>query len=264
LIESDVPVNPYPGLRPFEPDEDYLFFGREKQIDELLRRLRRHRFLAIVGTSGTGKSSLVRSGLIPALHSGYMVVAGSSWRIATFRPGGNPIANLAAALDAPEVLGRTGELAGTNRVLLEATLLRGTLGLVDAVRQARIPAHDNVLVVVDQFEELFRFRNNRQVENARQEALTFVSLLLEAAQQKAIPIFVVITMRSDFIGECMAYSGLPEAINTGQYLVPRMSCAPPSLVLRQWVGARFRQGWSCGCSTISGKTRTSSPSCSTP
>ena len=74
--------NPFPGLRPFEPDEDHLFFGREKEIDELLRRLRSTRFLSVVGTSGSGKSSLVRSGLIPSLYSGFMVAAGSSWRVA--------------------------------------------------------------------------------------------------------------------------------------------------------------------------------------
>ena len=86
---------PFPGLRPFEPDEDHLFFGREKEIDDLLRRLHSCRFLSVVGTSGSGKSSLVRSGLIPSLHSGFMVTAGSNWRVATFRPGGDPIGNLA-------------------------------------------------------------------------------------------------------------------------------------------------------------------------
>src|SRR6516162_3759586 len=102
--------NPFPGLRPFEPDEDHLFFGREKEIDELLRRLRTTRFLAVVGTSGSGKSSLVRSGLIPSLYSGFMAQAGSTWRVATFRPGADPIGQMAVALSAPGLLGRSGEL----------------------------------------------------------------------------------------------------------------------------------------------------------
>ena len=215
--------NPFPGLRPFEPDEDHLFFGREDEIDELLRRLRTTRFLAVVGTSGSGKSSLVRSGLIPSLQSGYMVTAGSSWRIAMFRPGEDPVGHLAGALDARDVLGVEGELASTNRVLIEATLGRGARGLVDVVRQARIPAADNVLVVVDQFEELFRFRRSRHIENSRDEAIAFVKLLLEAAHQTDVPIYVVLTMRSDFIGDCMEYPGLAEAVNDGTYLVPRMS-----------------------------------------
>jgi tetratricopeptide (TPR) repeat protein len=218
-----VRFNPFPGLRPFEPDEDHLFFGREKEIDELLRRLRSCRFLSVVGTSGSGKSSLVHSGLIPSLHSGFMVTAGSNWRVATFRPGEDPIGHLAEALNPPDVLGMTGELASTNRVLLEATLRRSTLGLVSAVRQAGSQARDNLLVVVDQFEELFRFRRSRHLENSRDESAAFVKLLLEAARQEEVPIFVVVTMRSDFIGDCMEFSGLPEAVNSGQYLVPRMT-----------------------------------------
>jgi tetratricopeptide (TPR) repeat protein len=215
--------NPFPGLRPYEPDEDHLFFGREKETDDLLRRLRSARFLPVIGTSGCGKSSLVRCGLIPALHSGYMVRAGSSWRVAVMRPGENPIGHLAAALDQPSVLGRVdGELASTNRVILDATLRRGSLGLVAAVREAHLPAHDNVLVVVDQFEELFRYRAS-QITGSRDDAVAFVKLLLEAAGQQRVPIYVVLTMRSDFLGDCMEYPGLPEAINESHYLVPRMT-----------------------------------------
>ncbi len=178
----------------------------------------------MVGTSGSGKSSLVRSGLIPSLYSGVMVGAGSSWRVAMLRPGEDPIGHLASALNAPDVLGTDeAELATTNEVLVEATLRRGTLGLADAARQARLPPHENLLVVVDQFEELFRFRRSRQIENSRDEAIAFVKLLLEATRQNDVPVYVVLTMRSDFIGDCMAYPGLPDAVNNGQYLVPRMS-----------------------------------------
>jgi hypothetical protein len=215
--------NPFPGLRPFEADEDHLFFGREKEIDELLRRLRLCRFLSIIGTSGSGKSSLVRSGLIPSLCGGFMVNTSPGWRIAIMRPGEDPVRHLAAALNSPDVIGATGELELTNSVLLEATLQRGTRGLVEAVRQARALSEENLLIVVDQFEELFRFRRNSQLENSRNEAAAFVKLLLEATRQEEIPIYVVITMRSDFIGDCMDFVGLPEAVNSGSYLVPRMT-----------------------------------------
>src|SRR5688500_1303373 len=218
------PPNPFPGLRPFEPDEDHLFFGREKEVDDLLRRLRFNRFLAVTGTSGCGKSSLVRSGLLPSLQSGMMAQAGSSWRMAIMRPGEDPLGHLAEALDRPEVLADDDpDTASTSRVMLEATLRRGTRGLIQAVRQARIPEHDNVLILVDQFEELFRFRRSRQIDNSRDEAVSFVKLLLEAVAQEELPIFVVLTMRSDFIGDCMDYPGLPEALNESQYLVPRMT-----------------------------------------
>ena len=230
--EGLIVFNPFPGLRPFEPDEDHLFFGREQEIDELLRRLRSAHFLSVVGTSGSGKSSLVRSGLIPSLYSGYMVSAGSSWRVAILRPGEDPIGHLAAALVKAGLLSTDDrELADTNRVMVEATLRRGSLGLVNAVRHARIPARDNLLVVVDQFEELFRFRRTRAIENPREEAISFVKLLLEAGRQSTLPIYVVLTMRSDFIGDCIEYPGLPDAINNGQYLVPRMTRAQVRLAI---------------------------------
>src|SRR5579862_9877309 len=134
-MEFPARFNPFPGLRSFAPDEDHLFFGREKEIDELLRRLRTTRFLSVVGTSGSGKSSLVLSGLIPTLYSGFMVSAGSSWRVAILRPGENPIKHLAAALSATDVLGKNEELGDASNALVEATLRRSTLGVVEGVRQ---------------------------------------------------------------------------------------------------------------------------------
>src|SRR3954470_1980459 len=215
--------NPFPGLRPYEPDEDHLFCGREREIDDLLRRLATVRFLPVIGTSGCGKSSLVRCGLIPALQSGYMVSAGSSWRVAVMRPGDDAIGHRATALDAASVLGRgDGELAATHRVILDATLRRSSLGLVSAIREARLPEHDNVLIVVDQFEELFRYRASG-IAGSKDDAVAFVKLLLEAVRQQQVPAYVVLTMRSDFLGDCMEYPGLPEAINDSHYLVPRMT-----------------------------------------
>ncbi len=223
-MSSAAGANPFPGLRPFEADEDYLFFGRETRVDELLRRLRFNRFLAVVGTSGCGKSSLIRSGLIPALHGGQMVKAGSSWRIAIMRPGGHPFRELATALAGPGVLDMPASPVETSgRPLVEVALRRGARGLVDAVRQARLPPADNLLVVVDQFEELFRFQQTRGPESAHGEAVAFVKLLLEASEQSDVPVYIVLTMRSDFIGDCMEYAGLPEALNNSQYLVPRMT-----------------------------------------
>ncbi|HZI81141.1 MAG TPA: hypothetical protein VFD69_16575 [Vicinamibacterales bacterium] len=222
-MNGDAAGNPFPGLRPFEAEEDHLFFGRETRVDELLRRLRFNRFLAVVGTSGCGKSSLIRCGLVPALHGGQMVKAGSSWRIAIMRPGGHPFRELASALAGPDVLNMAASpLNVPGALLAEAALRRGARGLVDAVRQARLPPADNLLLVVDQFEELFRFQKTRGSEG-HGNAIGFVKLLLEASEQSVVPVYIVVTMRSDFIGDCMEFPGLPEALNNSQYLVPRMT-----------------------------------------
>ncbi len=227
-------ANPFPGLRPFESTETHLFFGRDGQSEELLRRLKRTRFLAVVGTSGSGKSSLVRAGLLPALQGGLMASAGSDWRIAILRPGGDPIGNLASALAASNVLGTGDEKSSEMQTALaETTLRRSSLGLTELVRRARtkldangqplFPDYENLLVVVDQFEELFRFKQLIEKENSKEDAAAFVKLLLEAVRQKDEKIYVVLTMRSDFLGDCSQFWELPEAINNGQYLIPRMT-----------------------------------------
>ena len=215
--------NPFPGLRPFGAEENHLFFGREQIVDQLLARLRETRFLGVIGSSGCGKSSLVRAGLIPSLHGGFMTRAGSSWRVAVMRPGIDPLGKLAESLSQSDVLGQQASPDKPSAVLTEVTLRRGDLGLVDCVRLARLPQEDNLLIVVDQFEELFRFKSSGGSEGARDEAVAFVKKLLSAAEQETFPIYVVLTMRSDFIGECSEYPGLPEAINQGQFLVPRMA-----------------------------------------
>lgn len=215
--------NPFPGLRAFEPEEDHLFFGREKETDELRRRLRAARFLAVIGSSGSGKSSLVKSGMIPSLHAGFMAGAGSSWRVVTLRPGEDPLGNLAKALQGSAVVAAMSGAASTKEMVLAVTLRDSSLGVAETVKHAQLPAGENVLVLVDQFEELFRFKRSRDVHHSDDEAVAFVKLLLDAARQDYVPVYVALTMRSEFIGECMPFPGLPEAINRGQYLIPRMT-----------------------------------------
>jgi WD40 repeat protein len=222
--EIATPANPFPGLRPFEFDESHLFFGRDGQSEQLISKLGRARFLAVVGTSGSGKSSLVRAGLLPTLLGGFMTSAGSDWRIAIMRPGSDPVGNLAEALNSGDVFGsEIEENAAIQTAIAEATLRRGSLGLVDAVRQAAMPENESLLVLVDQFEEIFRFARVSEGETYHNDAAAFVKLILEASRQREIPIYVVLTMRSDYLGDCSQFWDLPEAINESQYLIPRLT-----------------------------------------
>jgi tetratricopeptide (TPR) repeat protein len=224
FAELAIPVNPFPGLRPFDFEESHLFFGRDGQSEQLISKLGRTHFLAVVGTSGSGKSSLVRAGLMPSLLGGFMSSAGSNWRIAIMRPGNDPVGNLARALNAPDVFGSDDkENAALQTVLAEASLQRGSRGLVDTIRQAIVAENENILVIVDQFEEIFRFARVAEDKEYRNEAAAFVKLLLEASRQRELPIYVVLTMRSDYLGDCSQFWGLPEAINESQYLIPRLT-----------------------------------------
>jgi WD40 repeat protein len=206
--------NPYPGLRPFETQESPLFFGRDQQVAELVTRLERSRLVAVVGVSGSGKSSLVRAGLIPALQRTHLGGAGARWRIVVTRPAGAPFLSLATDLQKQE--------------LDASDLRRSSQGLVHVAR--KLDADETLLVVVDQFEELFRYKGLEAVEEdvrqrreaAAGEAAEFVRLLLSATQDLP-PVYIVLTMRSDYLGECAEFPGLPEALNECQYLVPRLT-----------------------------------------
>ena len=213
------PLSPYPGLRSFDVDESHLFFGREEQTDELLLRLHATRFLAIVGPSGCGKSSLVRAGMIASLSAGFMVAAGSRWQFAIMRPESRPMHALAQALVEQTTIGADEADQEIATGLLDATLRRGPLGVVEVLRDTPLAAGTNLLILVDQFEEIFRFER----EGGGDEADAFVSLLLATARQREVPVYVVITMRSDFFGDCAIFEGLPEALNQSQYLTPRLT-----------------------------------------
>ena len=207
---------PYPGLRAFETREGYLFYGREQQTQKLLDRLANRRFLAVVGSSGSGKSSLVRAGLVPALQRGFLTAATSLWRIAIMRPGNSPLDQLATELTQPHV-------SQLNAGEVREWLSDSSHGLVKTIREMRLAEGESLLLVVDQFEELFRFRSESLSNDGGAEAALFVASLLQAARVVSPAIYVVLTMRSDFLGDCAEFTGLPEALNDSQYLVPRLT-----------------------------------------
>ena len=220
---------PFPGLSAFEIDEAAWFFGRGRQTFDVLNRLREMRWIAVVGPSGCGKSSLIKAGVLATLQQGYL---GGDWQIVTTRPGDSPTGNLASALEArlPGVSGIGDELHS------------GALGLVGVARQAHMADNGRLLVLVDQFEELFQFVRRAEEASvtarrrgdaaadefsagarAAEEAKAFLKLLLNASLSDTAPVYVVITMRSEWLGYCAAYSGLSDAINEGLYLVPQMT-----------------------------------------
>ncbi len=218
-MRADI-TNPYVGLRPFEVDESILFFGRNDQTFELLQRLHQHHFVAVVGSSGCGKSSLLRAGLIPALKAGYLVDDSDHWAIAIMKPGQNPLYNLADAI-LKQVDPETSPEEVTS--LVEKINEEGVDAILDLISPFRKEKNVNFFLLVDQFEEIFRFAMDQKTIAKKDEAIDFVNIMLELSQQSTIPFYVVITMRSDFIGDCAQFSGLPEAMNKSQYLVPRLN-----------------------------------------
>ena len=216
-------ANPFPGLRPFGIEESHLFFGREGQSEEVLTKLADNRFVAVIGASGTGKSSLIYCGLIPVLYGGFITKAGSKWRIITCRPGSSPIDNVAEAISKSTLIDKPNSDQQLQKSFYSAILRRSSLGLVEALRNVPSSKDENVLLLVDQFEELFRYRTSRKGQEAVNESGAFVKLLVEAVNQTEVPVYIVLTMRSDFIGECSNFQELTSLINRSNYLIPQMT-----------------------------------------
>ena len=217
-------ANPFPGLRAFKPTEADRFFGRRQQIDELLNLLATRRLIAVAGASGSGKSSLVLAGLISRLAQRHAQGEDDTdWQAVVMRPGGAPLGQLALALskalgpadaDAAEQARRADTLFGQ--------LSLGSNGLVEVLRRARLGQDRQLLLVVDQFEELFRFTQVSGGATDTEEARAFVKLLLQAAADPDLPLRTVLTLRTDALGSCAEFANLPEAVSRGQYLVPRL------------------------------------------
>jgi WD40 repeat protein/energy-coupling factor transporter ATP-binding protein EcfA2 len=212
--------NPFIGLRNYNGSDKENFFGRNKEVKEVLKKLKTTRFLSIVGASGSGKSSLIQAGIIPELMSGFEGQGGTKWGVAMFSPGRDPIGNLANALAKRNVLSPDIK-AEPNSNKLEETLRRSSLGLVNCVKERSETLKDkNVIIVINQFEELFDLMDD---DNMRNEARDFVKLLLRAVSENDRPIYVLISIESGALSEITKFRGLPEVINQGQYLMPRMT-----------------------------------------
>jgi len=207
---------PFPGLRPFREADSHLFFGREGQARELLRRLQRRRFLAVLGTSGSGKSSLVNAGLLPALHGDYLIGARARWQIVTFRPGADPLGRLT------EKLGGLDGLTVDGRAELRQSSMAVVRILQRSIDDGRWDPDTNLLIIVDQFEEMFRYSPQSQAASWDERAM-FVRLLIEGCRPLHLPFYVVTTMRSEYLGDCAQFRELPETINEGQYLIPGLT-----------------------------------------
>jgi WD40 repeat protein len=211
-------LNPFPGLRPFGVDEYHLFFGREGQSEEVLQNLVTNRFVIVTGPSGSGKSSLIYCGLIPLVTGGLLPAKYSEWIVMAVRPGSSPIENLAKGISNPSVFSPRTEKVTIDTAIIAAMLRRSSIGLLDTIKQSFIGT--NILLVIDQFEELFRYGSAKE---SRSDAIAYAKLLVEAVKQEDIPIYLVITMRSDFVGECSQFQELTGLINKSNYLIPQMT-----------------------------------------
>jgi energy-coupling factor transporter ATP-binding protein EcfA2 len=232
-------ICPYTGLRSFTEEESLYFKGREEDIDQATQQLQRNKFLMLTGASGDGKSSLIYAGIIPNARAGFLKSKYTQWCVADFRPERTPFHNLCKAI--------ARQLEIDNIHSVEAELNHGFSAIIDLYKNSNryidtgsaswLSADDagkaamkrnaaNLIILVDQFEEFFTNPENYHKGVPSGDANLVLNLLLETARialEEDLPIYVVFTMRSDYIGQCAAFRGLPEYIGFSQFFVPRLN-----------------------------------------
>ncbi|MCH8331188.1 MAG: ATP-binding protein, partial [Bacteroidetes bacterium] len=230
-------ICPYPGLRPFTVEESIFFKGRDEHIDQIIKLLEEKKFLMLTGDSGDGKSSIVYAGLIPNAKAGFFKAKFNNWVIADLTPSRTPKKNLGDAISKQLEL---------DPEMVSKELNYGFSALIDLYKQSKFwvdtegeewkNADDakkkelkknssNLMILVDQFEEFFTNPENYANGRPSMASVTVVNLLLETAKmayEKDLPVYVICTMRSDYIGHCAAFRGLPEYIGFSQFFVPRL------------------------------------------
>jgi hypothetical protein len=212
--------SPFAGLRPYRFEDYPFFFGRQENAFSLCRLLDRNRFVAVVGGAGSGKSSLVLAGLLPLLRRETEDPNGRRWRWVPMRPGPAPIDSLSDALGSlvPEPDEHEEFFARRERVA--SRLRRSSFGIADALNDIDVPADETLVLIIDQFEELFRYSTfGREVD---EDAAMFVQLLLQSVRQSDYDLRVLLIMRSDFIGGCARFPDLDSTITSGLFLIPEL------------------------------------------
>jgi WD40 repeat protein/energy-coupling factor transporter ATP-binding protein EcfA2 len=203
-------VCPYRGLECFDEAYAEYFFGREDLTDQLIEKLRVGNFMAVVGASGSGKSSLVRAGLIHKLRQGQKFSGSDRWRIQLITPTEQPLKSLATAF----VNSKTATVDRAEYLRRAELLLReGEAGLSHLVRASLMSSkhgrNSRLLLIIDQFEEVFTLGQGTQAERDRHR---FFTCLLNAMRECGDCLSVVIVLRADFFSKCSLYTGLAERI----------------------------------------------------
>lgn len=204
LDKNKTAICPYKGLEHFDCNDAQYFYGRENLTNKLLDKVRYSNFLAIVGTSGSGKSSVLRAGLLHQLKLGQKIAGSENWKIQVMLPGEHPLQNLAFSWLNPDMLGVE---KATQLNQIESLLKQGDNGLRTLVQTA-ITNSNRFILVIDQFEELFSL-----CQDLSEREFFFHCLL--GSLKKTNNLCIIITLRIDFLGKCFEhkYSGLFQKID---------------------------------------------------
>ncbi|NMC36870.1 MAG: hypothetical protein GYA41_00920 [Bacteroidales bacterium] len=216
---KDEKFNPFPGLRPFSPEESDFFFGRDNESEDIVGKLLNNRFLAVIGASGEGKSSLINCGILSKMNA---LTSNSKvgWKVFSVRPGNDPAGNLAA-----ELVNNISD--GVKKEQLHSEILdilrTGPDGILKATEKLSFKPGDRILIIIDQFEELFRYGSKENIKDPEKEINMFVDLIVTAAAGGRQNLFMVLAIRTDMLSECAKYKRLAGLINDSNFFLSKIN-----------------------------------------
>jgi energy-coupling factor transporter ATP-binding protein EcfA2 len=215
------PADVSPGMEPFDEGRREFFWGRTRQVDDLLSILQSSRFLGITGPEGSGKTSLVRAGLMPMLRKGFKGLAGSQWQFCRLRPGISPIDNLAAALSDVD----TGSPVSKGSLEWQGEIVKlmrkDHTGLLNAWNAGKMDVSRNLLVVIDNFEDIFTVARKSNPGLAwEQEVNLLFSNMARVLSAPNVPVYFCILMESSYLPSLYNFRVLSPFLSGGLYTLP--------------------------------------------
>ena len=210
--------NKLKGLLPYQEEDHLTFYGRDKEVENLLQIIQKNKLITLTGVSGSGKTSLINAGLIPRLKNGFLGQAGKEWSICKFRPGVNPIENMIAALTNSGILKKdyranTEDFANYKKIIEDDK----NLSLSKIYRDSEIYNQRNLLIVVDQLEDIFVFEKIIKEKNNDDQLL--LDIVSRTVRFKETSIYFLICLQTEYISELTNYASLQELFSKSQYAI---------------------------------------------
>ncbi len=218
VITKDEEFNPFPGLRPFTSGESEYFFGRETESEEITGKITRNRFLAIIGASGSGKSSLIQCGLVPKIRD-LSLNGPPVWMVISMKPGNDPFGSMADAF-AENLLST--DKKGISREEILKILKENPNGIDEVIKKQPSKTSRKILLIIDQFEELFRYGSPETGKGTGDATPGFINLLTQEITKGNQDFYLAVAIRSDLLNECARYRSFTNLLNNSNYFVTGM------------------------------------------
>lgn len=212
-------TNPFIGLRPYQAEHENDFFGREQEVENLLSVLQKNKIAVLTGDLGSGKTSLIQAGLIPKLLRGFTGQTSNEWSIAFLRPGISPLKNLSHALTKNNVLkvdskSNTSDYSYYNSVFDKFQ----DHGLIEIFNNSEINGKRNLLIVIDQLEDLFKYQKFFNSSTSDEDNL-LMDIIYKTVSTSNISVYFLICIQTPYLTRITSYTKLQELVSKTQYAI---------------------------------------------